>query len=161
MARATIKDFAKRADELMAQRDELMAQRDEFRARYQEATAENGRLKDRLSERTAKIKTLQNVARFYRGQRDRVDGYLSGVLDMIARFGVSGERPADTMPAPVDTLRDVVRDAERLIDRQQQPSRQSDRPRVQEPFVRDDFDDGRKVYQSYREAEPPPDWESW
>lgn len=115
-------------------------------------------LEKRERDQKTKIGKVKNVARFYRAQRDRVDAYLSAVLDMIDRK--QDGRMDETVP--VAELRDVVMGAERAMERSSEVSR-GRRPRVQEPFVvAGDRDDGRTFgVAAYRDVEPPENWEAF
>lgn len=117
--------------------------------RYEVAHAKGG---ERERDQLTKIGKLKDVARFYRAQRDRVDAYLSAVMDMIERHPL-GDIEKETVP--VSELRDVIMSAERapVISNGQ-------RPRVQEPFIVARHEDGRG-YSQYRDQEPAENWEDF
>lgn len=106
-----------------------------------------------VSDLKANVAKLKEVARFYRAQRDRVDGYLSGVLDMVELLGGSaGLNPHDTTSSLTRDLRQVVMQAEGVMDRSQNRGR---RPAVREPYAQPERDDaGGRYYAGYRDKEP-------
>lgn len=103
-----------------------------------------------------KVKTLKEVATFYRAQRDLVNGYLSGVLDQVnAQREAMKPSPAESMP--VSLHRSIVSS---IVGRGPEVPRDN-RPFVNEPFARSyGFSDGESRSRDYRD-EPSRDWENF
>lgn len=111
-AQAKVKSQAEHIDGLILEGTKLIEEATELKDEVQEAHNINHRLNKTLKDRSEKIANLKNVARFYRAQRDRVDAYLSAVLDMMD-MQKHGEFKDET--APVEQLEDVIMHAERAM----------------------------------------------
>lgn len=95
---------------------------------------------------------LKGVARFYRSQRDRVDAYLSAVLDMTGPPQRTG--PSDEEVAAVN------KHAMRLNEAKQFSMVKTNRPLIQEPDVRSPSDrDIDRMYRAHSGDEPVAGWE--
>lgn len=110
-------------------------------------------------ERRTKIVKLKDVARFYRAQRDRVDAYLSAVLDMMDRREGVTKTGYDAIPAA--ELRDVVASAERVMKKRTPEAPRGRRPTVQEPFTHDLELRAGQNFAAYRDNEPERNWEDF
>jgi len=110
----------------------------------------NDRLNASLKKEVAKISKLKDVARFYRAQRDRVDAYLSSMIDAAELK----ERPLLGRGA-----QDEIRSATQAIP-EPPPLPYWRRPRVQEPRDGGLHEDGR-AFALYRDKEPEKDWETF
>lgn len=154
MAKQTKQDFI---EQLQARLGERVTEAEAVQAEIDEIGRRNTQLADVLKKTKVKVGKLKDVARFYRAQRDRVDAYLSAVLDMkdMEKDGLKTGYDA----VPVDELRDTVMRAERAMDRV--PSSNRRRPTVQEPFISvRDLGDGRD-FAAYRDHEPSENWEDF
>lgn len=129
------------------------------------ALDEAQRLQNQLNDKIALLKTLdrdqknkisqlKDVARFYRAQRDRVDAYLSAMIDAAELK----ERPDEyskraSFPDDPHTVGSV--------DTTQPPAPPyGRRPRIQEPRDDRSYEDGR-AFALYRDKEPEKDWENF
>ena len=160
-AQAKVKSQAEHIDGLILEGTKLIEEATELKDEVQEAHNINHRLNKTLKDRSEKIANLKNVARFYRAQRDRVDAYLSAVLDMMD-MQKHGEFKDET--APVEQLEDVIMHAERAMKHRPPAASPGHRPRVQEPLVRnlDGGQDSGRQYAPYRDQEPEEEnWENY
>jgi len=134
--------------------EELYSQLNGVQASLDEGTGLNDRLNRTLKAEREKIGKLKEVAKFYRAQRDRVDAYLSAVLDTLALGDVQRkDRHMDyAEPANTAGVAGVSQD---------KPKSHALRPRIQEPFVHGDAADDGRTFATYRDHEPGPDWEDF
>ncbi len=113
----------------------------------------NNRQNGVIEKLTRNIQTLKDVCHYYRSQRDRVDAYLSAVLDQQKRHDNNrGSRDDGLIATAVGNPLN-----------QQVPERFADyagRPNIREPHVTDPTETGR-AYAGYRDREPDPrEWEN-
>ncbi len=152
-------------DEVMAANRSLSISLGDVRAevaQLQDEVAAANTINTRQSKTVAilneKIGKLKEVARFFRAQRDRVDAYLSGVLDQVDP--VEPEKAEDRYGpsmASIDHFGTRSTAAPR-------PNRRR-RPGVPEPFVSPRLErgseiDGRNELEGYRDYKPE-DTEGW
>lgn len=119
---------------------------------------QNGRLKvadERTKALRASVDRLKDTARFYRAQRDRVDAYLSAVLDCL--------RPAPPKGPTDEQVRAAQSHAHEIMRARDEAMTSNNRPRINEPMVRNQLDNGgmaiERAYAGYRDREPDADWE--
>lgn len=103
-----------------------------------------------------KVTKLKAAARFFRAQRDRVDAYLSGVLDNTREARAAMLRQSTV---PETELRHIGAALNTLSERTAQQERTM-RPSIQEPFMSANpvSDDHGRIWTSYRDQEPT-NWE--
>ena len=103
---------------------------------------------ERERDQKSKISKLKDVARFYRAQRDRVDAYLSSMIDA-----------AELRSRPEMYTGDKgTTDAFEVVPEPPSPA-YGRRPNIQEPSSRNE-DDGRR-FAPYRDHEPEENWEDF
>jgi len=113
--------------------------------RYEVAHGKGG---ERERDQITKISKLKDVARFYRAQRDRVDAYLSCMIDAVE---LQSRPMLNTDVHPVETM---------AIPEPPTPA-YGRRPSIQEPFEpKADGIHGRG-YVRYRDQEPETTWEDF
>ena len=128
--------------------DELQSLVDELQLRLKARVGKIDTRRAEIDRAREKIGKLKDVARFYRAQRDRVDAYLSAMIDAaelqsppktdVCDRGISGTTAFSEPPAVAHGRR----------------------PRVQEPSSTALHQDGRAMT-PYRDQEPAKDWEDF
>lgn len=125
----------------------------EISEQLNEANATIRRHHTTIGELRKAVAQLKDVARFFRAQRDKVDGYLSGVLDTVQ--GNLGAQPGN-----IESLRHRQRnlvDELQSIDHSLQSTQGNNRPSVDEPRA-DGFDE-YQMHVGRTRGEAPPRWE--
>ncbi len=147
MTKLTINDLRK---EIVANQRAIADLNEEIAA----ATGLNARLNQTIKGLREKIGSLKQVSRFFRAQRDRVDAYLSAVLDM------TGSPKTDASLKHSDDQVILAPTGEWAV-KKDAPS--SNRPRINEPTVKHsdgEMGDGRN-FAPYRDNEPSLSWEDF
>lgn len=145
-----IKSLKGQIKEFTGQLAEDMQRNGELQAEIDECSGMNGRLNKTLAKEREKIGKLKDVARFFRAQRDRVDAYLSALIDEAEKRSpkeVFGPSFADERVSTASMASAVPE------------LNYSRRPRVNEPSAMAG-DDGRN-FSPYRDDEPRESWEDF